>query len=85
MSSTPGHRQTCRYQVEVQSYSYADVRRGTGGRTQSEASVQLQVCCEEPGQAAEQLPTGLPAVQLIAAVDQTVGRGTVVSFVQNPD
>lgn len=52
--------------------------------TQREASVQLQVGSEESSQAAEQLATGLPSVQLVAAVDQTVGRAAVVRLVQNP-
>lgn len=51
--------------------------------TQSKASVELQVSSEESSQTAEQFATGLPSVQLIAAVDQTIGRGAVVSFVQN--
>lgn len=52
--------------------------------TQSKASVELQVSSEESSQTAEQFATGLPSVQLIAAVDQTISRGAVVSFVQNP-
>ena len=52
--------------------------------TQSKASVQLQVSSEESSQTAEQFATRLPSVQLVAAVDQTIGRGAVVSFVQNP-
>ena len=41
--------------------------------TQSKASVQLQVSSEESSQTAEQFATGLPSIQLIAAVDQTIG------------
>ncbi len=41
--------------------------------TQSKASVQLQVSSEESSQTAEEFATGLPSVQLIAAVDQAVG------------
>ncbi len=51
--------------------------------TQSKAFVQLQVGSEESSQTAEQFATRLPSVQLVAAVDQTVRRGAVVSFVQN--
>lgn len=41
--------------------------------TQSKASVQLQVSSEKSGQTAEQFAAGLPPIQLVAAVDQTVG------------
>lgn len=52
--------------------------------TKSKASIELQVSGEQSGQTAEQFAAGLPSVQLIAAVDQTVGWGAIVSFVQNP-
>lgn len=52
--------------------------------TQGEASVELQVGSEEAGQAGENLATGLPAVDLVAAVHQAVGRAPVVCFVQHP-
>lgn len=56
---------------------------GWGCLTQSEAPVQLQVGSEESGQAGQQFAAGLSSVQFVAAVDQTVGGGTVVSLVQN--
>lgn len=52
-------------------------------QTQREAAVQLQVGGEEAGQAAEQFAAGLPSIQLITAVHQTVGRGAVVGLVQD--
>lgn len=52
--------------------------------TQGEASVELQVGCEEAGQAGENLATGLPTVDLVAAVDQAIGGAPIVRFVQHP-
>lgn len=54
------------------------------GLTQGEASVELQVGSEEAGQAGQNLATGLPSVDLIAAVDQAVGGAAIVRFVQHP-
>lgn len=63
-------------------------KRGTPGAThlgltQGEASVELQVGGEKSGQAGKNLATGLPSVDLIAAVDQAVGGAPVVCFVQH--
>lgn len=70
---------------------HAGVRAGQGrGQghlptlTQSEASVELQVGGEEAGQAGENLAAGLPAVDLVAAVDQAVGGAPVMRLVQHP-
>lgn len=51
--------------------------------TQGEASVELQVGGEKSGQAGENLATGLPSIDLIAAVDQAIGRAPIVRFVQH--
>lgn len=51
--------------------------------TQRKTAVELQVGGEQSGQTAEQPAAGLPPVQLVAAVHQAVGRGAVVSLVQD--
>lgn len=52
--------------------------------TQGETSVELKVGGEEAGQAGENLAAGLPAIDLIAAVDQAIGGAPVVRLVQHP-
>lgn len=51
--------------------------------TQGEASIELQVGSEEAGEASENLAAGLTPIDLIAAVDQAVGRASIVSLVQH--
>lgn len=51
------------------------------GLTQGETSIELQVGGEEAGQAGEHPAAGLSPVDLIAAVDQAVGRAPVVCLV----
>lgn len=51
--------------------------------THGEAPVELQVSSEEAPQTRQHLPTGFTPIDLIAAVDQPIGRAAKVSFVQD--
>lgn len=64
---------------EVLHYSTALLQLLTHG----ESPVQLQVSSEEAPQTGQHFPTGFTPVDLIAAVDQAIGRAAKVSFVQD--
>lgn len=83
MSSTPRPKPKVKRAPKLPSYATKQTIPSVQ-LTQRETSVELQVRGEESSETAEQFATRLPSIQLIAAVDKTIGRGAIVGFVQNP-